>query len=104
MVAVIQTLEQRSLSYALRFDGFLMVGDRSFVAEEPSRAEAGGRPAGSKRYSLGVAHGRTVARSAGTLWSPDDGLQSLQPVEQGGRVGSDYGRRIRGLRWRSAND
>jgi transposase len=41
---------------------------------------------------------------AGAIRAADHGLQPLQPMAEGGRLGSPYGRNHKGLRWRRPDD
>src|SRR6266513_1265739 len=71
-----------------RSNGYGMAHSQSF-ATGSGRAWSGhwGQAANDERHSLGVAHGRAVARPARTIWQVEFGLRALHPLEQARGVG-----------------
>src|SRR6266536_431883 len=74
-----------------RSDGYGMAHSQSF-ATGSGRAWSGhcGQAANDERHSLGVAHGRAVARPARTIWQVEFGLRALHPLEQARGVGCSF--------------
>jgi hypothetical protein len=62
---------------------------RSFLPNKPRGIPRVDRPARPERHLLGIALRRSLARSAGDLWSPHHLLQSLRSVAAGWRLGPD---------------
>src|SRR6266567_2088595 len=66
-----------------RSDGYGMAHSQPF-ATGSGRAWSGhcGQAANDERHSLGVTHGRAMARPARTIWQVEFGLRALHPLEQ----------------------
>src|SRR6266480_1291440 len=86
-----------------RSNGYGMAHSQSF-ATGSGRAWSGhwGQAANDERHSLGVAHGRAVARPARTIWQVEFGLRALHPLEQARGVGC--GIRDAGGPWASRDE
>src|SRR5205809_7807926 len=67
-----------------RSNGYGMAHSQSF-ATGSGRAWSGhwGQAANDERHSLGVTHGRAMARPARTIWQVEFGLRALHPLELG---------------------
>ena len=61
-------------------------------------------PAGSERHLLAAAHWCAMGGHSGPLWASHDLREPVQPVAQGGSLGSHIPSRVRGLRWRHPDD
>src|SRR6266567_5631771 len=84
----------------LRSERSGMGGDLAAVAEQTARGAAPGRSPGAGRDLLDAANGFAVARFAGALRPPYDGLQPLQSLGQGRRAAArfrDFGGAIAGF-------
>jgi len=74
------------------------------LPNKPSGVPRVGPPARAVRDLLGAAFGRALRGPARALRAENHLLQSLPPLDQGRRLGPDYGRPDRGLRWRYPDD
>src|ERR1700678_1826493 len=81
-----------------------MVCDSTAAAEQSARCSSGGRPAGSERDILAVAHGGALGGHSGTLWPAHDLPEPLQPLAQGGGLGPPSDGGFKGLCGRHPDD
>jgi len=87
----------------LWFNGFWMVGDCADFAAKVTRDSLCRTTAGSWTEFSGPSFWSALGGLAGSVWSAYDLLQSFPTPEQGGNLGSDYGRDSRRLRWRCSD-